>query len=116
MMARGTPEIILWMWCDGSAPMGNEEPMREFAAFYRSLPIGKYETVSEKGGVFVRKFADDKRRIYYVVNTTLKPAAARFAAPGAKAVDLVTGNTVDAKDEELHIPLQATGMRAFRVE
>jgi len=116
MMARGTPEFIIWMWCDGSVPMGNEEPMREFVAFYRTLPIGRYETLSETDGVFVRKFQGSGDKVYYLVNTNRKPATAHFAADGSKAIDLVSGEAIGAANGRFSVPLLPAGMRSFRIE
>jgi len=117
IMAHGAPEFIIWMWCDGTVPMGNEDTLREFAAFYRSLPIGEYETVKEVAGLFVRKLkGGGGGKIYYLVNTNRKPAVIRFEAEGRTAVDLVTGETIKAENGRFPVSLKAAGMRSFHVE
>ena len=118
MLAQGTPELMAWMWCDGSVPMGNEEPMREFAAFYRSLPMGRYETTSQADGVFVRRLKGKRQgaTVFYVVNTNRKPATAQVRLPGAKATDLVSGQTIAVQGGRFTIPLKQAEMRAFRAD
>ena len=113
MLAHGTPELICWMWCDGTVPFGNEEPMREFCAFLRTLPIGPYETVSQQNGVFVRRLTAGT--VYYVVNTNRTPADAKVALSGTEATDLVTGRSVVLEGGRLNIRLAPAGFRSFRL-
>ena len=117
MMAHGTPEFISWMWYDGSVPFGNEEPMREFAAFCRALPLGKYKTTSRKGGVYVRQLEGkwNGRGVFYAVNTNRQSATAVVPTLDRAIEDLVSGENVTPKDDQYLIPLKPAEMRVFAV-
>lgn len=113
MLAHGTPELVCWMWCDGTAPFGHEEPLREFAAVLRRLPMGPYETRSAAGGVYVRRHRDG--RVVYAVNTTRQPAVAHVPVAGREAVDSTSGKTYPAEAGRATVQLQPVEIRAFEV-
>ena len=105
------------MTIEQASPVGHEDPLREFAAFYRALPTGRYETVSHREGVYVRKRKGpyEGSRIYYVVNTSRHEVTAAVELKATRAVDLVTGEVLDVLAGRLAVPLRAAQMRGFRI-
>jgi len=116
IMARGTPSLISWMWCDGGIPMGHEQMMREFAYAYRQLPPGRYELLERQGNVFVRGRADAPagQAAFYAVNTG--PEDAEIALDGLPAG--ITFQDVSSKDivatsGKLAVALKPYELRVF---
>lgn len=113
MLAYATPSFISYMWCDAQFPLGHYEQMQKFTRAYRRLPLGEYETVKRKGGVFVRKTDE----AFYIVETKGNAAECVLAPdllePGAYR-DAVSGERLTKNSEGKHeISMEPYGFRVF---
>ena len=113
MLARGTPNYISYMWCDGTIPLGHEPRHREIAAVYRNLPAGRYREADRKDGVFARVL-DGNKPAFYVVNTTGAATEVELrTGRSGTFIDPVAGETISVTDGKQVFHLQPYECRLF---
>ncbi|MDD5707515.1 MAG: hypothetical protein PHR35_16450, partial [Kiritimatiellae bacterium] len=113
LLARGTPDYISYMWCDGSLPMGHEPQHREFAAAYRALPPGYYQEADRRDEVFVR-YQDGKRKVFYAVNTRGEPVRMELkTGVSGKFVDAVSGAALRVRSGKAVFDLQPYQFKVY---
>ncbi|MDD5704920.1 MAG: LamG domain-containing protein [Kiritimatiellae bacterium] len=115
IMSRCTPLYISHYWVDGGVPQGHDEQFREFAAAYRTIPLGKYRTVFTEGypGVTVRSAVADGTTYFYVVNTDSKPRTASIASGGELREHTLARDRLTQADGRWSVRLEPYAIRVF---
>lgn len=97
--------------------LGMEEPLREFARAFRTLPAVKFEDVAGSSEtVRVRQYSDGKNTWFYVVNTSETPVRVTLA-PGVSLLRNTGRNetlTLDGPSVTLSLPPYR--LECFRAE
>ncbi len=120
-MIDADPEMLIFGFCDNGLIVGSEQPLREFARVYRSLPLDKMNLILNTGfdtnlAIRAAHLKDD----YYVcvMNPGYWPLKASIGLSGASnVVALNNGKTVQlGTDEALAFSLPPYGIIAWRMK
>jgi len=89
------PDSMLYGFSDANLIIGNEQPLREFAQFLRSLPKAKFKLLDSKNkDLIVRTLSQDGKFLFYALNPTPWPVKASIKVDNAgKIKNLISGKT-----------------------
>ncbi|MDD5707210.1 MAG: hypothetical protein PHR35_14900, partial [Kiritimatiellae bacterium] len=119
ILSRCTPLYISHYWVDGGVPQGHDEQFREFGAAYRTIPLGKYDTVFSEGypGITVRNTRDAKtgKTYFYAVNTDSKPRTVNVTVEGELKERTAGYPALAREGKEWPIALEPYALRVFEI-
>ncbi|MDD5708054.1 MAG: hypothetical protein PHR35_19215, partial [Kiritimatiellae bacterium] len=117
ILSRCTPVYISHCWVDGNIPQGHDDQYREFAAAYRTIPLGKYKTVfaQEYPGVTVRSATVGRKTYFYAVNTDAKPRSVTVKAKKEIRERTIGHPAPIRKDGGWRIGLEPYAVRVFEL-
>lgn len=100
-MAAIDPDSVLYGFTDTNLKIGNEQPMREFAQFLRSLPKAKFQPLAGPDTeLIMRNLQQDNKLLFYALNPAPWPVKATIKiASATKITSLISGETYTAPVE-----------------
>ena len=118
------PNLVMFGWCDSTALVGTEQPLREFARAYLSLPGDKFWQVANTGfdtNLAIRDLRRGRAYYFYVANPGYWPIKGEVVIREAgRVVDLAANQVAQVRKEggKLLVPvsLKPYGVAAYRVD
>lgn len=112
-MAAIDADSMLYGFTDTNLKIGNEQPLREFARFMRSLPKQKFARVPGGRDLVVRALPQDGKLLFYALNPAPWPVQATIALENAgKVTNLISGESSDAPARALIPPYHGVSFEA----
>ena len=118
------PNLVMFGWCDSTALVSNEQPLREFARAFLSLPGEKFCPVLGTGldtNLAIRELRQGRKYCFYVANPGYWPVTGQVTlTAAARVLDLRTREQVEAERGDgrirVAVRLEPYGMAAYSAD